>query len=180
MYLYPSDAQDLEEYAKIRDHLIRERRLSGKSGKELAARTGKGDGFLHGLEKQARDSPLLSTLQEWPPIFGYRIEFGLENFWLHGHSDQEMLTYYAMSRPWDADHRWQRQWLVAALKQWRVKQGVDVEVLAALLGVSSGAVRDWEESSHDPVLKRAMLQARLLGTRVTMRLWKQDEWTFGG
>ena len=56
MYLYPSDAQDLEEYAKIREHLIRERRLSGKSGKELAARTGKGDGFLHGLEKDAGNS----------------------------------------------------------------------------------------------------------------------------
>lgn len=178
MYLYPMDSRDLEEYTKIRMFLIDQRKLSGKSGAELGREAGKSEGFLHGLERQARDSPLVSTLQAWPQIFGYRIEFGFENFWLHAHSDQEMLTYYAMSRPWGAEHQWQRQWLTAALKQWRIKQGVDAEHLGDLMGISAGGVRDWEENAQDPVLKRVMLQARSLNTRLTMRLWRQDEWTF--
>ena len=177
MYLYPIHPDDLGAFEGIRQQLILRRRLLDVSAKELSLRSGRGEGFLYGLENQLRDSPLLSSLQDWAKVLGCRVEFGIENFWLHSHTDREMLTQYTMSRQWGEDV-WMRQWLVSALRVWRIKQGMDVEHVAPLMGVSAAGIRDWESQATDPVLKRLMLQARVLGSRLTLQLWQQEDWNF--
>lgn len=178
MYMYVADPEDLQAYEDVKTALITYRRISGAAAKDLSLAHGRGEQFVYSMEKGLRDSPLLSSIQAWAATLDCRVEFGLENFWLHSHHDAEMATMYLASREWGADAMC-RLWLVSALRQWRIKQGVDVEHLAPLLGVTNGAVRDWEAGASDPVLKRVMVHARALGTRLTMQVWPRSKWTFG-
>lgn len=181
-FLFPTHPDDRAEIDRMRQQLIVIRKATDLSAREVCRRA-KDDGvkvaedFMTRLEHERRDSPLISSVQKWAGLLGCRVEFEIENFWLYPHGGQEMLTLHAMSRQWGADE-YQRQWLVSALGQWRIKKRIDVDDLAELMGVRSEAVRDWEVEADDPVLKRAMLQARMTGTRVTLDVWRKEDWIF--
>ena len=177
-YLFPVHSDDVDEIAGLRQRLIGIRLASGKPSSGACEAAGLPAEFMSRLETARRDSPKLSSLQKWAGALDYRVEFRIEDFWLYAHGAQEMLMWYAMSRPWGADAQ-MRQWLVSALGQWRVKKGMDVEDVAELMGVGVSAVRDWEADSPDPLLKRAMWQARVTGTRVRLDLWRREDWVYG-
>lgn len=173
--LHPDDVQTL---TGIRTQLRQARIDAGVSGYNLSRQLGRNKEFISGLERGVNDSPRMSTLQQWAGSVGLRIEFGVDKLWLFAHMSGEMSALYATSRPWGADAH-ARLWLVAALRQWRIKVGMDVSVLAPLLDLDADGVRRWEYESVDPLIARAMLQARLTGTSVTMRLFTQQEWIYG-
>ena len=175
---YVVDEQDAAELARVRAELTAWRQQLGMPLELLSESLGRNKEFVSSLEKGRRDSPYVASLQLWAGGLGMRVEFGLENFWLHSHADREMLALFAMSRPWGADEMG-RLWLLAALSTWRQLQGVSLAHVATGLGMTQDAVRRWELESTDPVLKRAMATARMCGTRLTMSLWRRPDWTFG-
>lgn len=177
-YLFPAHPDDLAEIERLRQKLITIGNAAGRPVGDICEEAGLSREFISRMIKAKRDSPKISSLQQWAALLDHRIEFGIENFWLHAHGGQEMLVQFAMSRPWGADAH-MRQWLVSALGQWRVKMRIDAEELAELMGIRAEAVRDWEVDAHDPVLKRAMWQARVMRTRVTLDLWRREDWVFG-
>jgi len=174
---YVVDAQDLDELDMLRNTLIIRRKALRVPLQQVSVALGRNEEFLSSLEKGRRDSPRLSSVQLWAKALRMRVEFSIDNFWLHAHVDKEMLALWSMSRPWDGDD-WARLWLVSALAQWRVRQRVSFHHVATELGMSVDAVRRWEIESTDPVLKRVMVAARACGTRVRMSLWERDDWTF--
>jgi transcriptional regulator with XRE-family HTH domain len=177
MYFYTIHPDDQAAFQQLREQLVQRRRDLGYTSIGASTKIGRGEQFVYGLEKGLRDSPLLSSLQAWAGGLDCRIEFGLQDFWLYVHRDPEMLMLYRTSRQWGAD-KLMRLWLISALRQWRIKCGIEAEAAAAQLGVTPGAVRDWENDAGDPVLKRVMLVARTLETRLTMRLWTREQWCF--
>lgn len=177
-FLFPAHQEDLDEIDRMREKLTQIRMSTGKTSQKICREAGAPSDFIARLEKERRDSPKTSSVQRWAGLLGVRVEFGIDRFWLYAHGGQEMLTVYAMSRQWGADD-FQRQWLVSALGQWRVKKRIDVDDLAPLMGVKSEAIRDWEADADDPVLKRAMWQARMTGTRVTLDVWRREDWIYG-
>lgn len=169
---------DVEALTGLRDALKAAREAAGLSGFGLSRQMGRNDEFVSNLERSVNASPYMSSLQVWAQGLGLRIEFGLRDFWLYAHSDREMLSLYAASRPWGSDAA-MRQWLVSALRAWRVRQGIDVLELAPQLNTDVSSVRRWESESADPSMMRAMWQARLTGTQITWRLFTEKGWRFG-
>lgn len=174
--LHPDDVDELQ---RLRGQLRQARIDAGVSGYGLSAQLGRHREFVSHLERGVTLSPFMSTLQVWAAGLGLRVEFGVLGLWMFHQSDHEMLDAYAQSRPWGADEQ-ARRWLVLALRAWRVRRGLDVAVVAPLLSTDGEQVRHWEANAHDPTIGRAMLQARVTGTRVTLRVWSRDEWIFGG
>lgn len=172
--MHPDDAQ---EVAKVRAQLRQMRKELKISGYEMSRRLGRARDFVGGLELGVADSPQVSSLQLLASGVDARIEFSLDGFWLFAHTSRNMMSWYALSRPWGSD-REQRMWLVAALREWRVKMGLDVAVTAPLIGVVPDGLRNWEDNSQDPVLARAMLQARATGTVLRMQVWRKADWVF--
>lgn len=126
---------------------------------------------------KASPNPRVSTFQGWAHDLGCRLEFGVDHFWLHSWSDQEMLALYAMSRSWGS-HEFARMWLVSALGLWRRRMNISNEEMAAALGVTTGAVVRWEWDANDPPILKVLAHARAAGTRVTLRLWRKEDWHF--
>lgn len=175
--LAPLHPQDTETIDELRTALFRERQLRKLSAFRLSRNVGRNGEFVSQLEQGDAASPKMSSLQMWAGGLDLRIEFTLEHFWMIPHMNTEMITFFAMSRPWGAD-AYMRQWLVSALRQWRVRRGIDVSVVAPLLGTDVDSVRRWEDESTDPLLGRAMWQARHTGTRLLWSLWRKEDWTF--
>lgn len=173
--LHPDDDAAIRD---VREQLIKARDDIGISAPKLSARLGRSHDFVRGYEKRTEVAPQLSTMQTIAGGLGLRIEFGVENFWLYPHIDMVMLEQYARSRSWGADLQ-MRVWLVSALRLWRVRKGLDIAQLAPLLSTDVDTVGRWEDRSTDPLISRAMLQARVTQTRVTMRLYSRDEWIYG-
>lgn len=158
---------------------LRQVRLDAKvPAATLSRQLGRNEEFVTQLEVRKNKSPLMSSLQQWAGGLDMRIEFGVDNFWMFPHSDSQMRTYYAMSRGWGADDA-MRLWLVSALRWWRIRKGIDVTDVAPDLMTDVESVRRWEYESTDPMMARAMWQARATGTVVTMRLYTRDEWIYG-
>lgn len=178
-YLYPVVEEDLAELNATREKLIMARRVTGMSPGELSEKIGRSQDFVSRLERAVRDSPQMSTLQDWASGLGLRIEFGLRDFWLYAHGDQEMLALWAMSRPWGAaGDAAMRLWIPSALSVWRHKRGISSADASARIGISRGALTAWELEADDPVIKRVMVHARSLGTRLTMSIWGREDWKF--
>lgn len=177
--LYPAVAEDIAELEAIRTKLTQARRVAGIGAGALSHKIGRATDFISRMERGVRDSPHMSSLQQWAGGLDMRVEFGVENFWLHAHGDQEMLALWAMSRQWGSHgDAMLRLWLPAALRMLRIRKGISSDNVAMLLGLTPGAITDWEAMSGDPVVKRAMMQARALGTRVTMTVWHREDWVF--
>lgn len=169
--------QDQLEIDWVCQELRRRREALGVSAYRLALDNGLSDDFVRRLENQVYPNPHLGSLQQWARLFGLRLEVGLENFWLMSWPASTAMGLWAMSRPWPND-AFARLWLVSALRQWRERRGVGDRAMGDLLGVSAQAVVLWEQDTVDPRLSRMMLQARLLGTRVTFGLWERGDWVF--
>lgn len=161
----------------IRQQLRQARKEANESGYGLSAKLGRSKEFITNLERGVNGSPRLSTLQLWAGGLDLRIEFELTGFWMFAHTSGEMTAWYGMSRLWGADKD-QRMWLVSALRTWRIRKGLDVEEVAPLMQIDGDTLRRWESESHDPLLARAMLQARVTGTVITMSLWRKEDWVF--
>lgn len=171
--------EDRKALDALHGKLISARKDLGVSAHELAGREhGRHPGWIKNLESGKADSPRISSYQSWASVLGLRLEIQVKDFWLYPWVNQEMIAWYAMSRPWGADEM-MRQWLVAALACWRARVGVDVYEIALKLKCSPEAVLDWESESVDPLVKRAMLQARFTGTRLRFHLWRKEDWRFG-
>lgn len=172
-------ALDVQTMERVREKLRTMREDQDLSYAELGRRMGRHSTFAKVMEQGIAPSPKVSSWQVWAGSLGARIEFGIEDFWLFAHVDIEMAQLYQQSRAWGADAE-MRLWLVAALRQWRVKRGLDVEVVGALLQSTGENIREWEAKSRDPFVARAMWQARVTGTAVTMRVFTDvQEWQFG-
>lgn len=169
---------DDEALTQICDRLRRIRLDAGIGAAPLSRQLGRNEEFISTLERRKNPSPMTSSLQQWAGGLGYRIEFGVENFWMFPHSDSEMRTWYAMSRAWGADKE-MRLWLVSALRWWRIRKGIDVTQVAPQLSTDVDSVRRWEFEATDPMVARMFWQARVTGTRVTMQLYAKDEWIYG-
>lgn len=169
-------AEDQVELRNIRTQLTNLRQGSRVSQKQVERRIGIFN-FIKHAEEDRYPYPRLSTLQQWAAAYDLRLEVGLDNFWLHAWSDKEMLALYAMSRRFDAAPML-RLWVVSALRSWRQKVGVDSARLGGMLGITGTAVRTWEYESGDPGVDKVLIRARLLGTRVRVRLWSREDWIF--
>lgn len=175
-FTYTLHPHDQDTLAVLRYHLVAARQAEGITQAQGGARIGKSDNFLYEMEG-AKSTPSVAHLQEWAMIFNMRLEIQLEHFWLYTWPDDEVSMMYAMSRPFGR-MSWQRMWLMAALQAWRRRQQISTTELGARLGMSRKGVAFWEAKSPDPLMGRAMVQARATGTAVQLRLWSREEWMF--
>lgn len=171
--------QDQLELDELRADLKDVRMVLGLKQEEVAARAGRSIDFIARQEQVQRISSQLSSLQRWAGAYDMRVEFGLEDFWLHSHDDSEMLTLFTMSRRFDADD-WARLWVVSALRVLRLKRQLSPLTVARSIGATTGeAVTRWELEGHDPLVNRVFIHARAVQTRLTMQLWHRKDWKFG-
>lgn len=176
-YIYTLHRDDEKELARIQYQLVGMRMAAEITQAQGGARIGKSDNFLHEMESM-RSTPSISHLQDWAAVFDHRLEMQLAGFWHYPWPCDELSMLYQLSRPFH--HRsWQRLWLVSALKAWREKQGISTTELGERLGMSRKGVAFWEAKSPDPMMGRAMVQARATGTAVQLRLWPREEWMYG-
>lgn len=169
------DRLELEE---LRQALIEQRQERGVLAAHASVGAGLPNNFLCHMERSWNVGMQLSTLQKWAGIYDLRVEFMLDNFWMHAWNEPEMQALYAMSRPFDAAPML-RLWLVSALKCWRIRQGITSTDLAEVLKVTRGGVMRWEADAHDPLVTRCFAQARATGTQLQLRLWRREDWRFG-
>lgn len=174
---YPIHVDDRLLLESVVAQLRQERIDQGKLQYALGVEVSGNDDFVVRLESHRHESPRLSAYQRWAHTLGLRVELGVDRFWLHSWSDPEMQAYYAMSRPWGA-HDMGRLWLVSAVGLWRRRAGFSDDALGGLLGMTGDGAARWERDAHDPYVRRVMWQARLTGTRVTMTLWRREDWVF--
>lgn len=171
---HPGDEMALRHVAK---ELSAVRQSLGLSSYAVAKDVNTTDGWVNRLEKGVYPNPQLSTYQAWAHALGMRLEPSLDRFWLYSWPQSEAQTLFAMSRPWGA-HAFVRMWLVSALKQWRLRQGLRHKDVAATMGITESASMCWESTTEDPTMFRLLNQARAVGTQVTWRLYSQDEWIY--
>lgn len=175
--VYVADREDRLALESLRDQLRDERRRRGLTYESAGALIGKSINFLYEMEN-LRSCLKTSNLQLWASIYDLRVEFGIADYWNFTWAHDEVHLLYQMSRPFDAV-KYQRLWLVSGLQAWRERMGIGAHEVAYWLGLKdSHAVTEWERKAADPMLLRAMAQARLTKTSITMKLWKREDWKF--
>lgn len=175
--IYSLEASDQIEYDTLIQRLTKERRQRGWTADDAVSKIGKTDHFIHDLEKQKRDSPSLSRLELWASLYDMRIEPVIGNLHLMHVADPLYHQTFALSRPFEATS-YLGMWLPSALQAWRVGAGISVHDVAAKLGITADAVAQWEKNAADPNIKRALVQARAMGTFLQLQLWHRDDWIF--
>lgn len=168
---------DFMELEMFRQTLIKERETRGILAAQASVAAGLPNNFLCQVEGLRRPGMQLSTMQKWAAIYDLRVEFVLDNFWMHAWNEPEMQALWAMSRPFDAAPML-RLWLVSALKSWRTRKGISSTDLAKVLKVTRGGIMRWEADAHDPLIPRCFQQARATGTELKLRLWRREDWSF--
>lgn len=177
-YSYPIHAEDQREVDQVVAVLREKREQLGITKSRMGLIICGNDDYVKRLETGFYGNSRVSLYQKWAAGLGFRLELGLENFWLHSWpAASEMCALYAMSRPLDADDM-ARLWLVEAMRVWRLRHGVGDIQMANVLHVTQGAVQTWEKDAHDPGIRRTFVHARAAGTRVTWTLWKREDWIF--
>jgi hypothetical protein len=170
------DEVDAAHLQQLRGTLTVLRKEQGKGSAQLSRELGRSDGFISTVERGKSRAPKLSTLQLWGDALGVRVEFEVQGLQFAPHMDPQFLAAFRDSRPWGA-HAQARRFVVVALRQWRIQQGLDVEHLVPLMGVADGdTIRDWENLAQDPLVSRVMMQARMLGTRLSFALFTAEQW----
>ena len=173
--LYTIDAEDAAVLTQLQQ-VLKERRLAlGLKIKEAAEIAGRHPEFVSMLERGLSPSPKLSSLQMWAGALDVRIDFQLDGFWDLEHDDSEMLWLDKMREPWGKDAE-MRLWLIAALRAWRIANGIDMDVVAAGIGMHRNGAFRWEWESTDPLFGRVAATARLMGTVLTMPIVLKEEW----
>lgn len=177
--LYVIDERDAESLRQLREQLKDRRADLGLRVYEVAKRCGRHPEFVSMLERGISASPKLSSLQLWAGGVDARIEFELPGFWDVEHDDPQMLWLDGMREPWGKDSH-MRLWLVAALRAWRVVNGVDIGVVAQAIGMHRNGAYRWEWESVDPLFGRVAATARVLGVPLQMRLVWREDWVEPG
>jgi|SRR5687768_5549675 len=177
---YPLHPDDAVELKTLRDRLVQLRLGMGLTPPQVSVQAGRNADFVGRLERYTgvRTAPLFSSVQLWASGLNARVELELDDFWLYSHSDPEFLLLFRQSRPFAARHS-QRLLLVAMLRRWRMCNRLDLSVVAPLMApMSTTSLSDWESESQDPLLGRAMFYARVLGTRLRLRVFTRQQWRF--
>lgn len=174
--VYTASDEDRVELERLRDQLKAERTQRGWSYRRACQEIGRSRNLLYEMEN-LKSALKMSSIQLWASIYGLRVEFQLADFWNFTWPHDEIMLLYQLSRQFDA-WDYQRLWLVSALQVWRERMGITSSEVGYWMGVSAGAVTEWERSTNDPLLLRVMTQARLTKTSVTMKLWKREDWIF--
>jgi len=173
--LYMIDAEDAAVLAQLQQALRARRLALGLKIKEAAELAGRHPEFVSMLERGVSPSPKLSSLQMWAGALDVRIDFQLDGFWDLEHDDSEMLWLDKMREPWGKDAE-MRLWLIAALRAWRIANGIDMDVVATGIGMHRNGAFRWEWESTDPLFARAAATARFMGTRLTMPIVLKEQW----
>lgn len=173
---YVWDVEDGVEWHKVYFKLCDLRKQYGLTHEQAGVLVGKSLAFTKAMENP-KTTPQVGDLQLWARIFGLRVNFDIEGFWLYRWDIPELDMMFRLSRPF-ADDMWHRMWLMAALKAFRIRQGVASRDVAVRMGVSRKAVTNWEEESGNPFVARAFAHARACGGRVTIRLFDEQSWRF--
>lgn len=169
--LHPEDADEL---AGLRQVLKQRRQHLGLKIIDVAARGGRHPEFVSMLERGVSPSPRMASLQVWAGLLDARVEFELDGFWDVEHDDTEMLWLDGMRQPWGKDAEY-RLWLVAALRAWRIAKGIHMDIIAQGVGMHRNGAYRWEWESTDPLMARAMTTARLMDTRLRLRLVHKED-----
>jgi transcriptional regulator with XRE-family HTH domain len=145
---------------------------------EVSIIAGEHHDFVRRLESRAARGPAASTLQKWAGALYVRLCFEVDGVPALPVHDPVLLALQRQADVWGSGSDVAvRLLLVAQLRQWRMSQGRDIEHVAPLLGVSGEAARHWENKSKDPLMSRAMVYARLLGTQVRVSVVTREQWS---
>jgi DNA-binding XRE family transcriptional regulator len=173
---YPPSGEDRAVLEGLRDELKAQRLQRNWTYGHAAAQVDRSHNFLYEMEN-LRSGLKMDNLQLWASIYDLRIEFSLDGFWNFVWPHDELTMLYQLSRPFDAKD-FQRLWLVSALQAWRERLGITSAEVGYWMGLTAGAVTEWERTTSNPLMLRAMAQARMVKTSVTMKLWKREDWIF--
>jgi hypothetical protein len=173
---YPASGEDRAALEALRDRLKAERLQRNWTYGHAGAQIDRSNNFLYEMEN-LRSGLKMENVQLWASIYGLRVEFSLEGFWNFTWPHDEVMMLHQLSRPFGA-HHYQRLWLVSALQAWRERLGITAGETGYWMGLGDGAVQEWERTTSNPLLLRAMAQARVVKTAVTMTVWKQEDWIF--
>lgn len=176
---YPIHPEDMQMLMDIRRYLVGYRITNGWTQGQLSQKINGTKGAVHPLESDPHMQFRFSRLQQWPIPFGLKLSAQLVFDWGPEEEvaqtrlesfigrDQFVKVFAELAA---TDPKWQRSHLIACLKAARLGRGWDQGVLAKRLGVTAGAVGQWEMESDQFMLPKVLAHARALDGRLVLEV----------